>query len=65
MSTRFFEKFGILYTQETMEKFSKGFSEKDLNNFADFHTKEKLISLLNLFPPPFLYEIYNVYKKKT
>ena len=65
MNTKFYEMFSILYNDQTLEKFSNGFSENELNDFADFHTKEKLLNLLNLFPPPHLYEIYQVYKKMS
>ena len=54
----------MLYTNETINNFSKGFTKQELDDFSDAHTEEHLIDLMLLFPPPFLYEIYSVYKRK-
>ena len=64
MSAKFLDKFSMIYTNETINKFSKGFTEKELDEFSDAHTEEHLVSLMSLFPPPYLYEIYNVYLLK-
>ena len=64
MSTKFIEKFGMIYNKTVISDFSKGFSKEELDNFSDAHTEEHLISLMFLFPPPYLYEIYQYYKLK-
>ena len=64
MSTKFVDKFSMIYTNETINNFSKGFTKQELDEFSDAHTEEHLIDLMLLFPPPYLYEIYSVYKRK-
>ena len=64
MSTKFITKFSVFYTNETIYNFSKGFTEQELDEFSDAHTEEHIFDLMLLFPPPFLYEIYSVYKRK-
>ncbi len=64
MSTKFIDKFSMLYTIETINDFLKRFTKKELDDFSDAHTEEHLIDLMFLFPPPYLYEIYSVYKRK-
>ena len=64
MSAKFIDKFGMIYNKTVISDFSKGFSKEELDEFSDAHTEEHLISLMFLFPPPYLYEIYQVYKKR-
>ena len=62
MSTKFIDKFSMIYNKETIDAFCK--NKTDIDEFSDAHTEEHLVSLMSLFPPPYLYEIYNVWKKK-
>ena len=64
MSAKFIDKFGMIYNKTVISEFSKGFSKEELDNFSDAHTEEHLLSLMFLFPPPYLHEIYQVYKNK-
>ena len=64
MSAKFIDKFSMIYNKTVISEFSKGFSKEELDNFSDAHTEEHLLSLMLIFPPPYLHEIYQVYKKR-
>ena len=67
MSAKFIDKFSMIYNKETIDNFVKNKSEQELDEFSDAHSEEHLLNLMSMFPPPYLYEIYNVYnidKKK-
>ena len=51
----------MIFNKTVLSDFSKEHSKEELDKFSDAHTEEHLVRLTSLFPPPSLYEIYQVY----